>query len=78
VYELQNIDKTIFDDEMSTSSTLEKVEQVTGDIQKSTTVETRAIYLCRRGALLRKVILMSLYTIADMCMCTLYVAWKIY
>lgn len=56
VYELQNIDKTIFDDETSSSSTIEKVDQVTHDIQKATTVETRAIYLCRRGALLRKVI----------------------
>ncbi|XP_065910074.1 uncharacterized protein [Dysidea avara] len=54
IYELQNIDKTIFDDEASESNTSEKVDEVSLDIQKATTVETKAIYLCRRGALLRK------------------------
>ena len=61
MYDLQNIDKTIFDDEESATTTSEKVDQVSRDIQKATTVETRGIYLCRRGALLRKVILKCMY-----------------
>ena len=45
----------MFDDETTNDSMRSKVEQLSIDIGKATTVETRAIYLCRRGALLRKV-----------------------
>lgn len=55
IYELQNIERTVFDDEATVDNMNSKVEQMSDDIKKSTTVETRAIYLCRRGALLRKV-----------------------
>jgi len=75
LYELQNIDKTIFDDETSASSTLEKIDEVSHDIQKATTVETRAIYLCRRGALLRKVV--PHIVIVLLLKCVKLTAWKI-
>lgn len=55
ILELQNIEKTVFDDETTIDSMRSKVEQLSADITKATTVETRAVYLCRRGALLRKV-----------------------
>ena len=52
----------MFDDETTNDNMRSKVEQLSIDIGKSTTVETRAIYLCRRGALLRKVNFTIMYT----------------
>ena len=55
IHELQNIERTVFNDEMMVDNMRSKVGQLSDDIKKAATVETRAIYLCRRGALLRKV-----------------------
>ena len=52
----------MFDDETTNDNMRSKVEQLSTDISKATTVETRAIYLCRRGALLRKVNNTIMYT----------------
>jgi len=55
IYELQNIEKTVFIDETTTIEVQGQVEQLSSDIKKATTAETRAIHYCRRGALLRRV-----------------------
>ena len=55
IHELQNIEKTVFSDEATIIEVQGQVEQLSSDIKKAATAETRAIYYCRRGALLRKV-----------------------
>ena len=55
IYELENIEKTMFDDEATINEMKGKVDRLSSDIKKATTAETRAIHFCRRGALLRKV-----------------------
>ena len=52
---LQNIEKTVFNDETTIREIQGQVEQLSVDIKKATTAETRAIHYCRRGALLRRV-----------------------
>ena len=56
ICELENIEKAVFDDKAMVNEMKGKVERLSGDIKKATTAETRAIHLCRRGALLRKVL----------------------
>ena len=56
IYELENIEKTVLDDEATIHEMKDKVERLSGDIKKATTSETRAVHYCRRGALLRKVL----------------------